>query len=166
MESPSISRPVLIALWRQDVKQQMSHRQNSRINPSSDHCSCRFWTVTSSFCRERSASHEEWYRFAGLWEPEGLPLLAGHHIFLQGIRKMQTGSKTIWLYGVYCLLLKCIAADITHMSHARLSRNYILYLLEDSIVVEAHCCGMPPKPSCSMPPLRPSATCHRRSCDA
>ena len=50
----------------------MSHRQNSRISPSSAHCSYRFWTFTLSFCRKRSASHEECYRFAGFWEPEGL----------------------------------------------------------------------------------------------
>ena len=29
----------------------MSHRQNSRISPSSVHSSYRFWTVTLSFCR-------------------------------------------------------------------------------------------------------------------
>ena len=32
-------------------KGNMSHRQNSRISPSSVHCSYRFWTVTLSFCR-------------------------------------------------------------------------------------------------------------------
>ena len=29
----------------------MSHRQNSRISPSSVYSSYRFWTVTLSFCR-------------------------------------------------------------------------------------------------------------------
>ena len=77
----------------------MSHRQNSRISPSSVHCSYRFWTVTLSFCRERSASHEECYRFAGFWEPEGLPLLAGHHIVLQGIRKTSKCELGPRLYG-------------------------------------------------------------------
>ena len=77
----------------------MSHRQNSRISPSSVHCSYRFWTVTLSFCRERSASHEECYRFAGFWEPEGLLLLAGHHIVLQGIRKTSKCEQGPRLYG-------------------------------------------------------------------
>ena len=85
----------------------MSHRQNSRISPSSVHCSYRFWTVTLSFCRERSASHEECYRFAGFWEPEGPPLLAGHHIVLQGIRKTSKCELGSRLYGCTESIASC-----------------------------------------------------------
>ena len=90
----------------------MSHRQNSKISPSSVHI------VFIAFGRSHlivlqglSTSHEEFYRFAGFWEPEGLPLLAGHHIVLQGkgkTSKCTLGPRLydIWLYVGYCLLLK------------------------------------------------------------
>ena len=75
----------------------MSHRQNSRISPSSVHSSYRFWTVTLSFCRVCQLRMKN--AIAGFWEPEGLPLLAGHHIVLQGKGKTSKCELGPRLYG-------------------------------------------------------------------